>query len=161
MKRLLSKTVVVAVAALMLASFGATPASAAAAGEAVLTGTVTPDPVLAAAANPGGSFAVSVSQTGTAAGVVGTSAATCAVRYSSTGTTNVATGSGTGNLDCNGSFVTGGSVSVQCSVSYSQVGNTILVTGSCTGTAAGSLTAECVIAVVGTTIGTECTFAIV
>lgn len=162
MKRLLSKSIVLAVAALTFATWGATPASAASAGAAVLTGTVTPDPALTAAGNPGANFGVDVAMEGTAVGVVGTSVATCDIDYSSSGTTNVALGGGTGNLDCNGAFVTGGSVSVSCSSPYLQVGPVVVLQGgTCTGTVGGSLTAACVIQVATTIIAAECAFAIV
>ena len=168
MKRLLSKTVVIAVVSVLFSTFGATPASAASAGTAVLTGTVTPDPVTAKAdcvvntMDPECSFGVSVGMTGTAAGVVNNAAATCAITYNSVGTTNIGQGSGTSNLTCNGSFVGGGAFSAGCNgVNYTQTGGVVVVTGSCTGDAPGSLTAACTIQVVTTTIAAECVFAII
>lgn len=168
MKRLLSKTFVIGMAAALFLGFGATPAGAAADGGAVLTGTVSPDPIAQAAANvqgggqPTDQLPVSVSMNGTAAGHVNGSPATCAISYNSSGTTNIATGSGTGNLTCSGSIVGGATFTVGCNVTYTQTGGLIQVSGGCSGSAlvGTSLTATCGIQVATTTIAAECQFSI-
>lgn len=167
MKRLLSKTVIVAVAVVFFATWGATPASAASAGTAVLTGTVTPDPIDTAAdhaqaGNPGAQFGVTVQMTGTAVGVVDGAPATCGIEYNSSGDTTVAQGTGNGSLKCSGTFVAGGAFSTTCSIPYTQVGGVVLVqNGNCIGTPAGTLNAACVIQVATNIIAAECVFAIV
>jgi hypothetical protein len=159
-KRLLSKSMVLGVVAIFAATFGAAPAGALSAGGALLTGSVTPDPVLTAAGNPGGTFTVSVAQTGNAVGLVGTAAASCTVTLNASDTTNLVLGSGSGGLTCNGSFVLGGTVSDSCSFSLLQVGGVIEGSGACSGTAPGALTTACGVEVVGTTLVSECAFVI-
>lgn len=166
MKRLLSKSVVLGVVALLTAAFGAAPAGAAAVGAAQLSGSLSADVIGYYQANPTQvgtvSIPVDVSMSGLAAGVVGTGAATCAISYTSTGTTTLATGAGSSGLNCNGSFVGGGTVSESCSASYTQTGGYVAVTGSCTGTVNGSLSANCAIQVVPPlAINAECEFSII
>lgn len=156
MKRLLGSSIVMAVVA-VFSLVGAPAAHAAAAGAAVGTGTINPG----LTASPQDT---DVTFDGTAAGVIGTDAGTCAIHFDGGGTgETLAVGNGGGDLSCDGASVLGAPVSVDCGVSYDRVGVVVLVSGGCTGNAPGALTAACVFIPTnpaGTTYALACAFAI-
>lgn len=153
--RLLSKSVAAVAVAVLVIAFNAQPAGAVGGGTVVLTGSVSPDPVLASFNSPGGTFAISRSMGGTGFFVEDDVVAfQCAIAYNTTGTTNLVVGVGTGALTCSGAL------SIGCSVEYTQIGSREHITGECSRPALGAarIDGDCVVGYLMTTVAMLCEF---